>query len=290
MKIHTIIKNGVPLAFEAATAAHAENLPSAACGDFHSYLCCQLCGRMKINMAEFCDLWCGGPKFAQAAHFRLSTDCVLLSDFVNTGAARRAIDLGCASGAVMLLLLARTERLHMTGIEILPEAVELARENMAVNAFDGRSALVCGDIRAHRELFKAGSFDLAAANPPYFPVDRGALSPFGGRSSARGESLCTLDDICAAAEWLLRTGGNFCLVHKPERLSEIFCAMVKHGLEPKRLRLVENRAGAKPSLVLVEAKRGGKPGLSIEPPLILTEADGAPTEEYKRIYHIKTTP
>lgn len=237
-------------------------------------------------MADFCDLWPDGPKFAQAEHFRLSTDCVLLSDFINTGAAKRGIDLGCASGAIMLLLLARSERLHMTGLEILPEAVELARENMAVNNLSERAGLICGDIRAHREIFKAGSFDLAAANPPYFPVDRGALSPVDGRSSARGEILCTLDDICAATGWLLRTGGNFALVHKPERLSEVFCAMVKYGLEPKRLRLVENNAGAKPSLVLVEAKRGGKPGLSIEPPLILNNADGTPTEEYKRIYHL----
>lgn len=237
-------------------------------------------------MDKFCDLWPGGPRFAQAEHFRLSTDCVLLSDFINTGAAKRGIDLGCASGAIMLLLLARTERLHMTGLEILPEAVELARENMAVNGLAGRAALICGDIRAHRELFRAGSFDLAAANPPYFPVDRGAVSPVAGRSSARGESLCTLDDICAAAGWLLRTGGSFALVHKPERLSEVFCTTVKYGLEPKRLRLVENRAGAKPSLVLVEAKRGGRPGLSIEPPLILSGADGTPTEEYRRIYHL----
>ena len=74
-------------------------------------------------MADFCDLWPDGPKFAQAEHFRLSTDCVLLSDFINTGTARRGIDLGCASGAIMLLLLARSERLHMTGLEILPEAV-----------------------------------------------------------------------------------------------------------------------------------------------------------------------
>ena len=85
-------------------------------------------------MADFCELWPGGPRFAQAEHFKLGTDCVLLADFVNTASARRGIDLGCASGAISLLLLTRSPRLHMTGLELVPEAVELARANMAENA------------------------------------------------------------------------------------------------------------------------------------------------------------
>ena len=104
-------------------------------------------------MAEFCALWPDGPLFAQASHFRLGTDCVLLSDFTAIGGAKRGIDLGCASGAIMLLLLSRSERLHMTGLELLPEAAALARENMAVNALEARSDVVTGDIRRFRERF-----------------------------------------------------------------------------------------------------------------------------------------
>ena len=89
----------------------------------------------------------------------------------------RGIDLGCASGAIALLLLARTDKLHMTGLEIVPEAASLAEENMRANTLEARSDIVCGDIRRHRELFKAGSFDLIVANPPYFPVgEREALA------------------------------------------------------------------------------------------------------------------
>lgn len=236
-------------------------------------------------MAVFCELWQGGPRFAQAEHFKLGTDCVLLADFVNTASARRGIDLGCASGAISLLLLARSPRLHMTGLELVPEAVELARANMAENALTERADMVCGDIRRVRELFAAGSFDLVAANPPYFPVGHGKTPADAARAAARGETSCTLDDICAAAQWLLRTGGGFSLVHRPERLGEVFACMSAHGIEPKRLRCVQPRAESAPSLVLVEGRRGGKPGLKIEPPLILSTPDGGESDEYRRIYH-----
>ncbi len=236
-------------------------------------------------MPEFTALWEGGPVFAQAEHFRLSTDCVLLADFVNTSGRRRGIDLGCASGAIALLLLLRSPRLHMTGLELLEEAAELAGENMERNSLGDRSRIICGDIRRHRELFKSGSFDLVAANPPYFPVERGKLSPDEKRSGARGELSCSLEDICAAASYLCCTGGSFSVVYKPERLSELFCAMTAHGLEPKRLRLVCHKAGSAPSLVLAEGRRGGRPGLDILPPLILTGPEGGDSEEVLRIYH-----
>lgn len=236
-------------------------------------------------MADFESLWAGGPLFAQAEHFRLSTDCVLLSAFANTSGAKRGIDLGCASGAIALLLLTRSEKLHMTGLEIVPEAAALARENMAANSLSGRSEIICGDIRRHRELFRPGSFDLVAANPPYFPLGSGGISPDRAKASARGELDCTLEDICTAAAFLLRTGGSACFVHKPERLSELFCNMSAHGIEPKRLRLVCHSQGSAPNLVLVEGRRGGRPGLSIEPALIIRNADGSETDEIRRIYH-----
>ena len=236
-------------------------------------------------MREFTQLWKDGPVFAQADHFKLSTDCILLADFINCSGRRRGIDLGCASGAIALLLLWRSPRLHMTGLELVEEAARLAEENMDRNALRDRSRIICGDIRCHRELFKSGSFDLVAANPPYFPVERGKLSPDEKRSGARGELNCSLEDICAAASYLCCTGGSFSVVYKPERLSELLCAMTAHGLEPKRLRLVCHKAGSAPSLVLVEGRRGGRPGLDILPSLILTGPDGRESEEVLRIYH-----
>jgi len=234
-------------------------------------------------------LWPGGPKLLQARHFRLGTDCVLLADFVNTAGAGRGIELGCASGAAMLLLLKRTEKLHMTGLEIVPEAAQLARENMALNGLTERSEIITGDIRNHRALFRAGGFDLLVCNPPYFSQGSGALPQDTERAAARSELLCTLPEICAAAAFLLQTGGRACFVHRPERLSELLVCLTAAGLEPKRLRLVCRDAQAAPSLVLAEARRGGKPGLTIEPSLYLQNPDGTESNEYKRIYHRDTS-
>lgn len=235
-------------------------------------------------MTDFTELWPGGPRFAPGGFFPLGTDSVLLADFVPLAGAKRAVDLGCASGALGLLLLARSEKLHMTGLEIVPEAAALARENLRENGWEERGEIVCGDIRASRSLFRAGSFDLVVANPPYYPLGSGALSPDAGRAAARGEVSCTLGELVAAAAFLCRTGGRFCLVQKPERLAEVFVSMSAQGLEPKRLRLVCARAGAAPSLALIEGRRGGASGLAVEPALLLEE-DGAPSAELRRICH-----
>lgn len=236
-------------------------------------------------MPQFESLWENGPVFAQAEHFKLSTDSVLLANFVKASGAKKGIDLGCASGIISLLLLQHSPRLHMTGLEIVPEAAELAKENMAANGLEERSRIITGDIRQHRELFKTGSFDLVAANPPYFPLGSGMISPKEGRAGARAEALCSLEDICAAASFLCKTGGSVYFVHKPERLSELFCSMSRFGIEPKRLRMVCHRVDSAPNLVLVEGRRGGRPGLSVEATLVLRNPDGSETDEIKRIYH-----
>ena len=136
----------------------------------------------------------------------------------------------------------------------------------------------------------AGSFDLAVCNPPYFPPSAGPLPKGEARRTARTEEACTLEDVCRAAGRLLRWGGAFCLVHKPERLTDLLCALRGEGLEPKRLRLVSLRPERAPSLLLLEARRGGKPGLAVEEPLILENPDGSPTAELNRIYFREEAP
>ena len=121
-------------------------------------------------------------------------------------------------------------------------------------------------------------------NPPYFPTDSGALSETASRRSARAEIDCTLEEVCRAAAYLLRWGGSFCLVQRPERLTDLLCSLRPLGLEPKRLRFVQMQAGTAPSLLLLEARRGGKPGLSTEPPLILRNSDGRDSAELDQIY------
>lgn len=241
-------------------------------------------------MYDFVRLWQNGPRFAQSEHFKLGTDSVLLADFVNTGKRTRGIDLGCGSGILPLLLLNKTDKLHMTGLEINPDAAAFALANLRENGLEQRSRIVLGDIRNHRELFASGEFDLVVANPPYFALGSGAVSPRDDRAAARGELLCTLEDIVCAAAYLCRTGGAFFMVHRGERLADAICLLRQYGLEPKRLRTVSHSAEKEPSLILLEARRGGSAGMKIMPPLFIRNADGSETEEILRIYHREDTP
>jgi len=211
----------------------------------------------------------GGPRFLKKGAYPIGTDAVLLADFAKKPPSRRVCDLGCGSGVVAILLLLSDGRKTALGIELDAEAAETAKKNALENGLESRFSVAAADLRTYRPPEMAGSFDLTAANPPYYKEGSGKKAPSAARALARGEETCTLQDVCAAASYLTRWGGSFCMVHKPERLSEALCALTAAGLEPKRLRFVEARAGASPSLFLVEARRGGKPGLQIEPPLVL---------------------
>ena len=236
-------------------------------------------------MNGFDELWPGGPRFRVAeGSFKLSTDSVLLADFVSRLRAKKIIDLGCGAGVLGVLLNLSHPGSHIGGIEIQPEQALLCRDNLGENGFDA-GGIIEGDVRDHRRLFKAGEFDLVVSNPPYFAAGSGLTAPEEGRATARDERCLSLAQLCEAAKYLCRWGGAFALVHRPERLSEIFCAMSSAGIEPKRLRTVHYKSGYAPNLVLIEGRRGGKPGLSFEKPLVLCTEDGEDTEEIKTIYH-----
>ena len=134
-----------------------------------------------------------------------------------------------------------------------------------------------------RGVLPAGESDLVVSNPPYFRQDSGGKAAGSVRLAAREEQTCTIEDVCAAAAYLLRWGGTFSLVYRPERLTDLLCAMRSHGIEPKRLRFVEKRAGTPPILVLAEGRRGGNPGLVFEPPLTVYGSDGRESAEMDRI-------
>ena len=231
------------------------------------------------------ELWPGGPRFLRdAGGFPLSTDSVLLAHFAAALQAKRILDLGCGAGVLTVLLCHSHPKAVIEGIEIQPEAAAVCRRNLRENGFSN-DGIRAGDLRDYRRAFPAGVYDLVVSNPPYFAAGSGLSAPDPSRATARDERSCSLDELCAAAAYLCRWGGSFALVHRPERLSELFCALSAHGLEPKRLRLVQHRCDAAPNLALVEARRGGKPGLTVEAPLLLTGPDGDDSEEIKLIYH-----
>lgn len=196
----------------------------------------------------------------QEGVFPLGGDSQALGGFAQVKKNEKVCDLGCGGGVLGLYLLGREPSLRLTGLELNETAAALARENFAANSLD--ADVVQGDLRNVRTLFPAGYFDLVVSNPPYFAAGSGYS---GG--SARMEETCTLDDVCAAASWCVKNGGRFAIVHRPERLCDLFCTLREYGMEPKRMCFVQSPA-LPPSAVLVEAYKQGKPGLNILPPIL----------------------
>ena len=188
--------------------------------------------------------------------FPLGQDALALGRFAPVRPGWRVCDLGTGSGVLLLLLAGREPSLDLWGVELDPRSAQGARDNLASNGL--RGTVLTGDLR--EPLLPAGGFDLAVANPPYFPAGSGK-----GADPARMELTCTLDQLCAAAARLVKNGGRFALCHRPERLADVICALRGRGLEPKRLKLLSHGPGHAPSLLLVEARKQGKPGLVIEP-------------------------
>lgn len=231
----------------------------------------------------------GGLRFVWADEvFRPGTDTFLLSAFPRLRAGMRVCDLGCGTGLLGLILLQREAGITVTGVEIQAEAVRLGERAVLENGLERRLCFRVEDLRTTG--LDAGSFDLVVCNPPYYPLGAGELAEDLGRRAARAEVQCTLEDVLQAAARLLRWGGSFCVVHKPERLTDLLCAARGAALEPKRLRFVASLAENGPSLLLLECRRGGKPGLTVEAPLILHNPDGSPSPEVNRIYFRQEEP
>ena len=231
----------------------------------------------------------GGIRFLwDDALFPPGTDSFLLSSLPRLRPGLRVCDLCCGTGLVGFLLLQRQGGLQLTGLDREARAIALARRCVEENSLAGQACFEVLDLRDLRGRLPAGSFDLVTANPPYFPAGRGRSPADPARRDARTEDTLPLEALCQAAAYLLRWGGSFCLVHRPERLADLLTALRTQGLEPKRLRCVEARPGAAPSLLLLEARRGGRPGLTWEAPLRLTGADGSPTAERNAIYFRST--
>lgn len=211
------------------------------------------------------------------ACFPLSTDSILLADFVRLPKNARALDLGSGCGTLGLLLCARNDTCHITGVELDPAAHDAALANIVRNGLDDRCHSICADLRS----LPSGNYDLCLSNPPYFT---------GGPASktapqARRDDTCTLEALFSAAGRSLKFGGDFYLVHKPERLAELILQGAKQHLEAKRLRLVRHKADGGITLILLQFRKGAKPGLVTED-MILFHPDGAPTDDYRTLYHL----
>ena len=212
--------------------------------------------------------------------FPLSTDSMVLADFVRLPKNATVLDLGAGCGTLGVLVCAKDPACHVTGIELDPDAHQAALLNIEANALQARMHSICADIRNVTDILLPGAFTCCISNPPYFS---------GGKTSAaalaRHETACTPEDLFRAAAWTLQYGGDFFLVHKPEKLAQLCACAANAGLEPKRLRLVRHKQDSPVSLILLQCRKGGKPGLVWEE-LYLQNTDGFPSDQYRNIYHL----
>lgn len=213
--------------------------------------------------------------------FPLSTDSMALAHFVRLNKKAKVLDLGSGCATLGLLLCAKDPLCQVTGIELDPAAHDTALKNIARNALDNRLSSICADLNTLDLHFSAGNFDICVSNPPYFT---------GGPASAtvplaRREDQCTMEQLMRSAAYALKYGGDFFLVHRPERLAELISHACRVQLEPKRLCLLRHRPDSPVSLVLVQCRKGGKPGLLWEE-ICLHNADGTPSAQYQQIYHL----
>ncbi len=209
-------------------------------------------------------------------------DAVLLSDFTRVRPGENVLDLGTGTGILPILLAAKTQGGHFTGLEIQTEMAEMADRSVRLNGLEEKIGIVEGDLRTASEIFGQNVFDVVVSNPPY--LKEGRENEERSRALSRHEILCTLGDVIRETSRVLKPGGKFFLVHRPERLPEILEALQRNRLEPKRMRLVHSCSGKEASLVLLESVRGGHPGLKVEAPLIVCERPGIRSRELRKIY------
>lgn len=213
--------------------------------------------------------------------FPLSTDSMALGDFVKLPRNARVLDLGSGCGSLGLLLASGDPNCRITGIELTEQAHAAALSNIQNNHLEDRMESLCRDLRQVSSFLSPGSYSCCVSNPPYFT---------GGPASkkvpnARRNDLCSTADLFSAAAWALKFGGDFFLVQKPEQLGELIGEGAKAGFACKRLRLVRHRANGPVSFVLLQLRKGARPGMILEETSLL-DSQGNQTEDYKRIYHI----
>lgn len=205
------------------------------------------------------------------------TDAYLLAAFVNAR-GKRGADLGAGTGVASLLCAARGKTARIYAVEIQAEFAELCCRNAELNGLAGSIIPVQKDIRKLSVSDTDGEVDFVISNPPYLSADGGKGNDCAAKNIARREIHGTIGDFCAAASRLLKYGGDFYTVYRPERLGELISSLRENSLEPKMLVTVYPRVNAVPCLVLVKSKKGGRPGLTMAPPLIIYRKDGTPAE------------
>ncbi len=216
--------------------------------------------------------------------FCFGMDAVLLSGIAKVKPGEVVLDMGTGTGIIPILLEAKTEGKHFTGLEIQEKSADMARRSVLLNDLEEKIEIKVGDIKQASAIFGKNSFDVVTSNPPYMNESHGLTNPDLPKAIARHEVLCTFEDIAREASAVLKPGGRFYLVHRPRRLIEIINLLTSYKLEPKRLKPVYPMKDKEANMILIEAVKGGGSLLKMEAPLIVYEKPNVYTKEIYSIY------
>ena len=213
------------------------------------------------------------------------TDAYLLSAFLPARSKLVGVELGVGTGVVSLLALSRKKCRHVYGIEVQEDFCELSKRNAALNGFENQFSVINKNVRDVSPSDFNGEVDFVFSNPPYMKSDSGRANEFEEKNIARHEICADINDFCACAKRILKHGGNFYVVYRPDRMADLIFALKSNDLEPKRIAFIHPNSSTPPSLMLVSAKRGAKSGLVIEKPIYIYK-DGSTeyTDIYSKIY------
>ncbi|MFA5354766.1 MAG: tRNA1(Val) (adenine(37)-N6)-methyltransferase [Thermodesulfovibrionales bacterium] len=216
--------------------------------------------------------------------YRFSVDALLLAAFPGLPRVRKIADLGAGSGIIGLLLARRYPESKVTLLELQEGLSRMAARNISLNNLDTQVQVIQADIRNLPPEPGQGAYDLVVSNPPFRRPRTGLISQGTEKAIARHEIHLPLRDLLKAGSSLLKHHGRFCIIHLPERMAEICHAMRELSLEPKRMRFVHSRVDSEAKMVLIEAIKGGRTGLKVEPPLILYTETGDYSPEIREMY------
>lgn len=223
--------------------------------------------------------------FQNTDWFSFSLDSVLLPNFVTINKnVRNILDLGCGNAPIPLILSTKTDA-HIVGVEIQKDSYDMALKSVKYNNLENQIELLNVDMKNLKSIYQGDSFDVITCNPPYFKyLKTSNLNDDEHKVIARHEKMITLEEVLSISKYLLKNNGVLAIVHRTERLVEIFNLFQKYGLEVKKVRLIYPKKNSESNMVLVEGRKSGNPGLKILPPLYVHEDDGNYTSEVTNMF------
>lgn len=233
------------------------------------------------------DLMRDGLKLIQNPDlFCFGMDAVLLSTYANADKNHKVLDLGTGNGIIPILMQSKNPGSIYTALEIQEASANLAKRNVELNHLEDKIVIVKGDIKEASAMLGEASFNVVTSNPPYMNENHGIVNPDSAKAIARHELLCSLEDVIREASRCLKSKGHMFMVHRPNRLVDIFDTMRKYHLEPKRMRLVYPHEDKPANMVLIEAVKGGNSQLIVDEPLVVYKKNGEYTEELLKMYNV----